>query len=71
MKGGYTALKKTYRCLVKGGHAGTGRYVEKVRYVKARTVLEAYRKAKLLPGVKKGIYYLRTGSSVLKVELKP
>lgn len=56
-----------YRCLVKQGHCGSGRYIERAILVNAKTTLEALDKAKRVGGVKKG-RLLRTGASVLSVE---
>lgn len=56
-----------YRCLVKNGHAGSGRYTERAVMVRARSVLDAMDKAKRLRGVKKGRQY-RSGASVISVE---
>ncbi len=56
----------TYRCIVKFGHAGSGKYAERAVYVKAPSVPEAMCIAKRRPGVKKG-RHLRSGSSVLAV----
>jgi len=55
-----------YRCLVKFGHAGSGKYVEKPVYVRARDIMEALKRAKRCRGVKKGNLY-RTGASVLQI----
>ena len=57
----------TYRCIVKCGHVGSGKYTERAIYVKASTVTDAMTIAKHRRGVKKGNLF-RTGSSVLAVE---
>lgn len=56
-----------YRCLVKNGHCGSGKYLERSVLVRAKSTVDAMRKAKRLGGVKKG-RFLRTGGSVLSVE---
>jgi hypothetical protein len=57
----------TYRCIVKFGHVGSGRYAERAIYVRAPSVIRAMLLAKRRRGVKKGIQ-CRTGASVLAVE---
>ena len=58
----------TYECIVRMGHMGAGRFWERPVRVRADNVLEAMRRAKNLPGVKKG--QLRAnGASVLSVSL--
>ncbi len=56
-----------YRCIVKNGHQGSGRHVEKSILVRAETALEAMAKVKRFSGVKKG-RLLRSGASVLSIE---
>jgi len=56
-----------YRCLVKNGHCGSGRYTERSVFVRAKSTAEAMHKAKRYKGVKKG-RFLRSGASVLAVE---
>lgn len=56
----------TYRCIVKYGHAGSGKYTEKSIFVKASSVTDAMVIAKSRRGVKKGNNF-RTGASVLEV----
>lgn len=56
----------TYECTVKGGHVGSGRYEERRLVVRAPSILDAFRLAKRLPGVKKGRQRF-SGASVLKV----
>ena len=51
-------MERLYRCLVKGGHVGSGKYVEKYVYIRARNVIEAMGRAKRARGVKKG-HFLR------------
>jgi hypothetical protein len=55
-----------FKCIVKCGHAGCGRYTERAIYVHARNVLHAMLKAKRMGGVKKGTL-MRNGGSVLAV----
>ena len=57
----------TYECLVKFGHMGAGQSLERSVRVKANSLLEAMRRAKRLPGAKKG----RSGPSVMRVSLVP
>lgn len=56
-----------FRCIVKFGHAGSGKYTERAIYIWATDSLDALCKAKTLRGVKKG-NLLRSGASVLRVE---
>lgn len=58
---------KLYRCIVKFGHAGSGKYVERSIFVWAKDPADAMRKAKRYGGVKKGAM-MRSGASVLAVE---
>lgn len=60
-------MLQTYRCLVKGGHVGSGKYIERYVYVQARNVIEALAMAKRAGGVKKG-HFLRSGASVLSIQ---
>jgi hypothetical protein len=60
----------TYRCVVKMGHSGCGKYHEKTIHVKARDILDALTKAKHWRGVKKG-NLLNTGAAVLMVRGAP
>ena len=55
-----------YRCVVKFGHAGSGKYVEKPVYIRAHNITEAIDRAKRRRGVKKGNLF-RTGGSILQV----
>ncbi|MCX7919706.1 MAG: hypothetical protein N3A72_08925 [bacterium] len=57
-----------YHCLVKGGHVGSGRYVERKLLIRANNILEAMQKAKGFAGVKKGHCY-KNGTSVLHVKM--
>lgn len=57
---------KLYRCIVKIGHAGSGKHMERPVFVWARDAAEAMQKAKNLGGVKKG-HLKRSGASVLEV----
>lgn len=59
-------MKILFRCTVKFGHVGSGRFVERYLWVRARNASEALNKAKRFPGVKKGQHY-RSGRSVLEV----
>lgn len=55
-----------FECVVRMGHWGAGRSWERPVRVRADSALEAMRRAKNLPGVKKG--HLRmSGASVLSV----
>jgi hypothetical protein len=64
------AVMQTYECLVKVGHAGAGRSMERSVRVRATDFLSALRIAKTLPGVKKGAQRF-SGASVLRVSLVP
>ena len=55
-----------YKCIVKFGHIGSGKYVEKALFVRARSITEAMNKAKGMGGVKKG-NLKRNGGSILAV----
>ncbi len=57
---------RVYKCVVKYGHAGSGKYVEKSVFVKARSILDALNKAKHRKGVKKG-NALKNGTSILAI----
>ena len=56
-----------FRCVVKNGHAGSGRHTERSVYVRAKSAVDAMMKAKRMGGVKKG-RLMRSGGSVLSVE---
>ena len=58
----------TFDCLVKLGHYGAGRFLERHVRVRADNALEAMRRAKNLPGVKKGALRA-SGASVLSVAM--
>ncbi len=58
---------RVYRCLVKGGHVGSGKYYERMIYIQANNILEAMNLAKVAGGVKKG-HFLRNGGAILTVE---
>jgi len=58
----------TYECTVKFGHLGAGHSWERSVRVRARDVLDAMRRAKRLPGAKKGRLSF-SGASVSKVVL--
>lgn len=58
----------TYECIVRMGHFGAGRSWERPVRVRADNALEAMRRAKNLPGVKKG-HLQHSGASVLSVSL--
>ncbi len=57
-----------FDCVVRVGHQGAGRSLERRVRVRAENALEALRRVKGLPGVKKGAYSAN-GSSVLSVAL--
>jgi hypothetical protein len=57
---------KLYRCIVKCGHAGSGKYTERSVYVRASNIMDAMAKAKNFRGVKKGNLF-KTGASVLTI----
>ena len=61
-----TSELHTYRCTVKSGHMGSGKYAERDVFVRAPDAARAFAKAKHQRGVKKG-RLLRTGGSVLQV----
>ena len=61
-------MERLYRCLVKGGHVGSGKYIERYVYIRARNVIEAMGRAKHAKGVKKG-HFLRNGASVLSIQM--
>jgi hypothetical protein len=56
----------TYECIVRMGHWGAGRSWERPVRVRAVNAVEALRRAKQLPGVKKG-WLQHNGASVLSV----
>ena len=55
-----------YKCVVKFGHAGSGKFVEKPVFVRAHNITEALDRAKRHRGVKKGNLF-RSGASVLQI----
>ena len=57
-----------YECIVKTGHMGAGSSLEKSIRVKARDMVDAMRRAKRMPGVKKGFLKF-SGASVMKISL--
>ena len=57
-----------FECVVRMGHQGAGRSLERHVRVRADNALEAMRRAKVLPGVKKG-FQRANGSSVLSVAM--
>lgn len=57
-----------FDCIVRMGHQGSGRSLERRIRVRADNALEALRRAKVMPGVKKGGLF-GSGSSVLSVAL--
>ena len=59
-------MTHVYKCLVKFGHAGSGKYLEMPIFIRARNIMEALERAKRFRGVKKGNLY-RTGASVLQI----
>ena len=58
----------TFECLVRMGHYGAGRSFDRLVRVRADNALDAMRRAKGLPGVKKG-HARANGSSVLSVSM--
>mgnify|MGYP001214355293 FL=1 len=59
-------MTHVYKCLVKFGHAGSGKYLEMPIFIRARNIMEALERTKRFRGVKKGNLY-RTGASVLQI----
>jgi hypothetical protein len=59
-------LTHIYKCIVKFGHAGSGKYVAKPIYIRAHDIAEAMDRAKRFRGVKKGNLF-RSGASVLQI----
>jgi hypothetical protein len=57
-----------FDCIVRMGHQGAGRSIERHVRVRADNAVEALRRAKVLPGVKKG-FQCESGASVLSVAL--
>jgi hypothetical protein len=57
-----------YDCIVRMGHQGAGRSIERHVRVRADNAIEALRRAKDMPGVKKGSLR-ENGASVLSVAL--
>jgi hypothetical protein len=57
----------TFDCLVRFGHMGAGRALERHVRVLALNAVDAMRRAKSLPGVKKGRERF-SGASVLRVQ---
>ncbi len=55
-----------YKCVVKFGHAGSGKYVARPIFVRAHSITEAMDRAKRFSGVKKGNLF-RSGASVLQI----
>jgi hypothetical protein len=53
-----------WKCLVKMGHVGTGKYREKVIVIKGRDIIQAMRRARYFPGVKSHL-----NDAILKVEM--
>lgn len=60
----------TYDCLVKYGHLGAGHSLERMVRVRANSIVEAMRRAKRLPGVKKGRSAMG-GASVTRISMVP
>jgi hypothetical protein len=58
----------TFECLLKYGHMGAGSSLERSVRVRADSILEAFRRAKRLPGVKKGRSSMG-GAQVLRVAM--
>ena len=57
-----------FECIVKLGHQGSGKYAERSVRVRADNIMQAMRRAKALPGVKKG-YQRFSGASVMRVQM--
>ena len=57
----------TFDCVIRYGHMGAGRAWERHVRIQAYDVLDAMRRAKSLPGVKKGREFT-SGASVLRVQ---
>lgn len=57
-----------FECIVRMGHSGAGRSWERPVRVRADNALQALRRAKNLPGVKKGWLH-SNGASVLSVQM--
>ena len=57
-----------FECTMKYGHMGSGRFWERSVRVRADNILQAMKRAKNQPGVKKG-GQKASGGSVLKVEM--
>jgi hypothetical protein len=55
-----------FKCIVKFGHAGSGKYVAKPIYIRAHNIAEALDRVKRFRGVKKGNLF-RNGGSVLQI----
>lgn len=58
----------TFECIVKYGHFGAGHDLERAVRVRAFNIVDAMRRAKRLPGVKKGRLG-SSGASVTRVSL--
>jgi DNA topoisomerase VI subunit B len=57
-----------FDCIVRMGHQGAGRSIDRHVRVRADNAVDALRRAKILPGVKKG-FQQANGASVLSVAL--
>ncbi len=57
----------TFDCLIRFGHVGAGRACERYVRLRAYDAVDALRRAKSLPGVKKG-RERASGASVLRVQ---
>lgn len=57
----------TYDCLIKFGHLGAGHATERNVRIRASNIIEAMRRARRMPGSKKG----RTSPSVLRIQIVP
>jgi hypothetical protein len=57
-----------FECIVRMGHQGAGRSLDRLVRVRADNAVDALRRAKFLPGVKKG-QAQSGGASVLSVAL--
>ena len=57
-----------FECVLKCGHVGSGKSAEKSVRIRANNIMQAMRRAKTLPGVKKGAL-LHSGGSVMRISM--
>jgi hypothetical protein len=70
--GGVKVLgRKNFHCIMKFGHVGSGKYVDKAFCIQAESLMEAYEKAKSKKGVKKGRMQLNGESVIFICEAAP